>query len=248
MAPAVPSNPAGSAAAAERDDAQMRVLSWNLHYGVSDQPRVALDEILETVSAHSPDVVLLQEVSRGWILGGGADMLTWLASGLDMTAAWSPAADGQFGNVVLSKWPISNIQAQRLPYGAGPQKRSFVSATIAHPGSDVRVTSTHLQHRSGNAYTRLEQVDALLEHVTASDNGAVTVLGGDFNAEPNSLEIETLTEAGWISTIDAAGNSAQNTHPAADPTVRIDWMFAGTGLKLDDSEVVNGSTASDHLP
>src|SRR5690625_2764368 len=248
MAPAVPSNPAGSAAAAESDDAQMRVLSWNLHYGVSDQPRVALDEILETVSAHSPDVVLLQEVSRGWILGGGADMLTWLASGLDMTAAWSPAADGQFGNVVLSKWPISDIQAQRLPYGAGPQKRSFVSATVAHPLVDVRVTSTHLQHRSGNADTRLEQVSALLTAVDAQDNGAVTVLAGDFNAEPESLEIQTLTDAGWLSTIDAAGNAAQNTHPSDNPVVRIDWMFSGTGLAVEDSQVLAGFTASDHLP
>ncbi|HLR55457.1 MAG TPA: endonuclease/exonuclease/phosphatase family protein [Actinomycetales bacterium] len=228
--------------------ADMRVLSWNLHYGVSAKPRVALDDILDTISAEDPDVVLLQEVSRGWVLAGGSDMLTWLASGLNMTAAWSPAADGQFGNVVLSKYPLTEVRAQRLPYGAGPQKRSFVSATVAHPLTDVQVTSTHLQHRVGNAKTRLEQVDSLLEYVDSAENNGATILGGDFNAEPDSLEIETLTAATWLSTLDAVGNAEQNTSPSHDPAVRIDWLFTGSRLQTENAEVLSGKTASDHLP
>ncbi len=260
MAPSIPNkspdNAGGGTAAPGTDSetaaaaagADMRVLSWNLHYGVSAKPRVALDNILDTISAEDPDVVLLQEVSRGWVLAGGSDMLTWLASGLDMTAAWSPAADGQFGNVVLSKYPLAQVRAQRLPYGAGPQKRSFVSATVAHPLADVQVTSTHLQHRVGNAETRLEQVDSLLEHVDSGENNGATILGGDFNAEPDSLEIETLTEATWLSTLDAAGNAEQNTSPSHDPAVRIDWLFTGSRLQTENAEVLPGKTASDHLP
>lgn len=263
MAPAIPDksadNSPGAASdaadeggdiqtAARNGGADIRVLSWNLHYGVSVKPRVALDDILDTISAEDPDVVLLQEVSRGWVLAGGSDMLTWLASGLDMTAAWSPAADGQFGNVVLSKYPLAQVRAQRLPYGAGPQKRSFISATVAHPLADVQVTSTHLQHRVQNAETRLEQVDALLEHVDSADNNGATILGGDFNAEPDSVEIETLTQATWLSTLDAVGNSNQNTSPSDDPAVRIDWLFTGSGLQTETAQVLQGKTASDHLP
>src|SRR5690625_1860161 len=263
MAPAIPDksadNSPGAASdaadeggdiqtAARNGGADIRVLSWNLHYGASAKPRVALDDILDTISAEDPDVVLLQEVSRGWVLAGGSDMLTWLASGLDMTAAWSPAADGQFGNVVLSKYPLTEVRAQRLPYGAGPQKRSFVSATVAHPLADVQVTSTHLQHRVGNAETRLEQVDSLLEHVDSAENNGATILGGDFNAEPDSLEIETLTAATWLSTLDAVGNAEQNTSPSHDPAVRIDWLFTGSRLQTENAEVLSGKTASDHLP
>lgn len=243
MAPSIPSS---SATAVESDD--LRVMSWNLHYGVSDQPRVALDEISTAIATESPDVVLLQEVSRGWILGGGADMLTWLASGLDMEAAWAPAADRQFGNVVLSKWPVSDVSAYRLPYGDGPQNRSFVSATIAHPTSDVRVTSTHLQHRADNADTRLSQVSALLERVTADDNGGLAILAGDFNAIPDSDEIAPVLDAGWVSAIDAAGDATQNTHPSHAPEVRIDWLFSGPGLQALDARVLTQHTPSDHLP
>lgn len=244
MAPAIPSREDVPAIGAE----QVRVLSWNLHYGVSAEPRVALDEISSAVLEHSPDVVLLQEVSRGWILGGGADMLTWLASGLDMEAAWAPAADSQFGNVVLSKWPVSEPRAFRLPYGAGPQNRSFASATIDHPMAQLRVTSTHLQHRAGNADTRIEQVTTLLGEVSATENSGLTILAGDFNATADSLEINAITDAGWESAQDAAGDSAANTHPSDNPSTRIDWLFSGPGLQPQTAEVLTSETPSDHLP
>jgi len=84
--------------------------------------------------------------------------------------------------------------------------------------------------------------------VDSAENNGATILGGDFNAEPDSLEIETLTAATWLSTLDAVGNAEQNTSPSHDPAVRIDWLFTGSRLQTESAEVLSGKTASDHLP
>ncbi|GEK17966.1 endonuclease/exonuclease/phosphatase family protein [Cellulomonas persica] len=226
------------------DDALV-VLGWNLHYGVSPLGGVELETIATTIEAADPDVVLLQEVERGWVLGGGTDMATWLAHRLDMTVEFAPAADRQFGNAILSRSALTDVAVHPLPYGAGPQDRSALSATVTTAaGTPVRVTSVHLQHREENTPTRLDQLAALAE---AEPVTGPSVLAGDLNAEPGWPEITLLEDAGWVSAVDVAGDPDALTSPSVVPTQRIDWVF-GQQVTFTHAEVVSGVTASDHLP
>lgn len=84
---------------------QVTVVSWNLHYGVTSEGHVRLEELARTVEEQDACVVLLQEVARGWVLAGGTDVATWLGHRLDMHVSFAPAADRQFGNAVLSCVP-----------------------------------------------------------------------------------------------------------------------------------------------
>ncbi|GEL95658.1 hypothetical protein CCO02nite_23160 [Cellulomonas composti] len=230
--------------AASRGD-DLTVMTWNLHYGVAPGVGVDLDEIAATIEAADPDVVLLQEVERGWVFGGGTDMATWLAARLDMTFEFAPAADHQFGNAVLARSGLTEVAVHPLPYGAGPQSRSALSATITTASGDTaRVTSVHLQHREENTPTRLDQLETLLadEPVTGP-----SVLGGDLNAEPGWPEIQLLEGAGWVSAVDAVGDPDALTSPADEPAYRIDWIF-GQQVTFTDAHVVTGVQASDHLP
>jgi endonuclease/exonuclease/phosphatase family metal-dependent hydrolase len=224
------------------DDDGFRVLDWNLHYGVALDTRVDLEQIARTIEAEQPDVVALQEVARGWVLGGGVDMATWLAERLDMDVAFAPAADRQFGNVLLSRTPLTDVQVIELPYGEGPQQRSALTARVqADDGSWVRVTSVHLQHRDENTATRLAQLDAL---TAALPDDGPSVLAGDFNAEPGWPEPERLTGAGWVSAVDAAGDPDALTYPSVDPQVRIDWVL-GRQVTFTDARVLDADP-SDH--
>ena len=151
--PSVPARAAGDT---------LTLVDWNLHYGVSPLTGVDLEAIASTIEAQHPDVVTLQEVERGWILGGGADMATWLSRRLGMTIHFAPAADRQFGNAVLSRSGLTDVAIHQLPYGDGPQKRSALATTLTTAsGQTIRVTSVHLQHRASNTPTRLEQLKAL---------------------------------------------------------------------------------------
>ncbi len=165
-------------------DGTLQVLDWNLHYGVSTGPGVDLDEMVDVIAGSGAQLVTLQEVSRGWVMGGGSDMATYLEQRLGMHSAFVPAADRQFGNMVL--WDDSlgdgtDVEPTALPYGAGPQRRSAVSVTLDVDGTPLRVTSVHLQHRMGNIDTRLDQIAALLD---AEPVVGARLVAGDLNAEP----------------------------------------------------------------
>lgn len=244
----LPSSGTGSAAdeRAPVTDRTLRVLDWNLHYGVSAGPGVELDEMVDVIAGSGAQVVTLQEVSRGWVMGGGADMATSLEQRLGMRSAFVPAADRQFGNMVL--WDESlgdgtDIAQTALPYGAGPQRRSAVTVTLDVDGTPFRVTSVHLQHRMGNIDTRLDQISALLD--AAPVEGA-RLVAGDLNAEPGWPEVALLEAAGLTSAVDAAGDPEVSTFPSDVPTSRIDWLF-GSGVTFSDVEVLD-VRQSDHRP
>ena len=222
--------------------AELTLVSWNLHYGVDPAGDVDLERIAQTIEGHDPDVVTLQEVSRGWVMGSGADMATWLANRLGMHMSFAPAADAQFGNVILTTSPHDDVAVLALPYGVGPQNRSAVSADVQVAGGPVRVTSVHLQHRESATPTRLDQLAALL----AAEPGSPSILAGDFNAEPGWPEIELLTEE-FTSAQDAAGDPAALTSPSIDPEYRIDWVF-GREVTFSSAVVLADALSADHLP
>ncbi len=239
--------------AAARAEPVVRLLSWNVHFGVTPAPGVDLDRLADVIRDADVDVVALQEVSRGWVMGGGADMATYLARATGMRFVAAPAADRQFVNVLLVAPHLldattgmpGDVVRTRLPYGDGPQWRSAVTATVPVPGTGagLTVTSAHLQHRAENTPTRLEQLDALLAAALADGSA---VLAGDLNAEPGWPEPDLLTGAGWTSAQDTAGDPAALTFPAHEPQVRIDWVL-GRDVTFESLEVLDDAT-SDHRP
>ncbi len=224
------------------------LLNWNLHFGVTQDPGMGLDQMAQVINDSDAQIVTLQEVSRGWVMGGRADMATYLARATQMTMVLAPAADRQFTNIILvdpALGPVEDVVRTRLPYGDGPQWRSAVTATIAIPGLEqgLTVTSTHLQHRKENTPTRLEQLDVLLAADLAS---GPAILAGDLNAEPGWPEIDRISALGYVSAQDVAGDRSALTFPSWDPQIRIDWIW-GQQVSFSDFTVVN-TTPSDHRP
>ncbi|MGW6131822.1 endonuclease/exonuclease/phosphatase family protein [Cellulomonas sp. NPDC055163] len=220
---------------------ELVVLTWNLHYGVTPGDGVELEEVARTIEAQDPDVVALQEVARGWVLGGGVDTATWLSHRLGMDLEFTGAADPQFGNALLSRSTLTDERRTALPRGDGAQDRAALSATVVlADGTPVRVTSVHLHYRSDDDATRLDQLDALAADLPG---GGTAVLAGDLNAHPGSAELARLDAEGWVTD---PGPWA-GTWPAHDPTDRIDWVLV-RGAELLGTEVLTWPRTSDHLP
>ncbi|WP_102509167.1 endonuclease/exonuclease/phosphatase family protein [Sanguibacter massiliensis] len=235
----------------------VRILDWNLHYGVTQDPGLGLGRMAEAIRGSGAQVVALQEVSRGWVMGGGADMLTYLEHVTGFRAVAAPAADRQFVNALLIDPALlgddgevgaeERVVRTRLPYGDGPQWRSAITATIDVPGPDgdvvpLVITSAHLQHREENTPTRLAQLDVLMAADIASSPAAI--IAGDLNSEPGWAEIDHVTSRGFVSGQDPAGDPSLLTFPAWDPEVRIDWIF-GRGVTFTDVQVMPDD-GSDH--
>lgn len=225
---------------------EVLLLDWNLHFGVTQDPGMGLDQMAQVINDSGAQIVTLQEVSRGWVMGGRADMATYLARATEKNMVLAPAADRQFTNMILvdpALGPIEDVVRTRLPYGDGPQWRSAVTATIEIPGLDegLTVTSTHLQHREENTPTRLEQLDVLLATDLAS---GPAILAGDLNAEPGWPEIDRITDLGYTSAQDTAGDETTLTFPSWEPEIRIDWIW-GQQVSFEDFQVLS-TTPSDH--
>jgi endonuclease/exonuclease/phosphatase family metal-dependent hydrolase len=123
---------------------QLRVWSWNIHYGAgataragrataAAETRAHLDAIAAALRSHEVDVVLLQEVDRAGRRAHGIDQLQHLraASGLGWAAfvetwraGWVPypftAPSTQIGEVhsgiaVLSRFPLAGLARHALP-------------------------------------------------------------------------------------------------------------------------------------
>lgn len=231
-----------SPSAASAATGEIRVFDWNLHYSVSQEPGVELEEIASAIEKSGAQVVTLQELNRGWTFGGGTDTAEWLSRRLGMHYAWAPAADDQFGNIILSAYELRDPHVIELPFGQGPQKRSAITATITVGGKDVSVTSVHLQHRNENTPTRTEQINTLLAAVGSK---TPSIIGGDMNSYPQWPEIKLFTDAGFTSGQDQVGDPHAMTSPAWAPDNRIDYVF-GKGVQFN-SFTMGTSLASDHL-
>ncbi len=222
----------------------MKLVSYNIQYGIGLDGRFDLDRIAETV--RSADIVALQEVTRNFARNGGADMVAGLqerlpehfsvyGAGMDVDMG-SAIENGravnrrlQFGNMVLSRFPIVSSRNLLLPrsrtYDALNLQRSALEALVVTPAGALRVYSVHLDHVSGDE--RLAQIAELKARALGYplEGGAVSgavefgfaeppcpedfVLMGDFNMEPEGAEYKAMVGA-----IDSEfGRKRRATHP-----------------------------------
>ncbi|WP_051711730.1 endonuclease/exonuclease/phosphatase family protein [Spirillospora albida] len=217
---------------------QVRLLSYNIHDAVNQDGRLDPEGIARTIEAQRPQVVLLQEASRGSLLSGTADVGVWLSRRLGMKLIWGPAADGQFGNAILTSLPVRSSGTGRMARGDWSQIRGYVWARLAVGKTTMDVWSTHLEGGDAGG-ERVREVAALLR---AWGGAPRTIIGGDFNAGPGSREIDDMTGTDLRSAVLGGDQS-----PTTADGRRVDWVFGSEGILFTDYQVPR-SDASDHYP
>ncbi|QXJ25467.1 endonuclease/exonuclease/phosphatase family protein [Actinomadura graeca] len=218
---------------------QVRLLSYNIHDSVNQDGRLDPEGVARTIEAQRAQVVLLQEASRGSLLSGTTDVGVWLSRRLGMKLIWGPAADGQFGNAILTSLPVRSSGTGRMAKGDWSQIRGYVWARLAVGPTTMDVWSTHLEGGGDQADERAREVSAL---VRAWGGAPRTVIGGDFNAEPGSPELGGLVDTDLRSAALGA-----DTPPTTSDGRRVDQVLGSDGLMFTDYDVPR-SDASDHYP
>lgn len=102
------------------------------------------------------------------------------------------------GNAILSRWPIESHGQVTLPgKDSDAGYRKAVHARVNTPWGAWPFVCTHLNHRFDESAVRVRQVDALADLIRDlrgnSDSDLPVIIGGDFNAVPDSDEIRRLT-------------------------------------------------------
>lgn len=229
------------------EDASVRILVFNIHGGVNVDGQVDPEATALAIEAQRPDVIVLNEVGRGWPIFGTLDAAEWLAQRLEMPYLFEAAADLHFGNAVLSRLPVIASSGGELPFGAGPQLRSYLSVRFDVGGRELVVIGTHLQESGSDPQTRTRQIQFLLD---AWDGVTPALIAGDMNMQPGEEDVQLFLDAGLVSVQDAIGDPCEPTafEPKPEkPCDRPDWTFATPDLRLADF-VIMRTPASDHLP
>lgn len=255
----------------------LRVMTLNI-WNTDGPWRSRREEIVAWVDRLAPDVVLLQEVLED---GEGRNQAAWLAD--RCAGEWSMAFGGageigvgRFGNAILSRWPVDDVAVCDLPYE--PREDDIERVVVHARTGGLDVFCTHLNWRFDDGYVRERQVGVLTDFVTErrDPTGAMPpIVGGDFNADPDSEEVRFL--CGLVS---MDGRSAyfqdawrvargaepgwtwdnRNPYAAADrePDRRIDYVFVGwrprpkgpgrvEAARIVCDRALTGTFASDHF-
>ena len=242
--------------------AELRVLVYNIHAGKDAAGVDNLDRVAALVRETRADVVLLQEVDRLTTRSGKVDQLGELERRTGFHGAFGKTLDyqgGDYGIALLSRWPIRGDSLVRLPVdppqaraGGSYEPRGALVARIAMPGRELRVINTHLDASREDSYRR-QEVRTVLGEASVREGGesaAITLVGGDFNAEPGTATHRAMTDGGFRDAWQECGAGDPGfTFPAAGPVKRIDYLFVGGGgnARCANARVVE-SGASDHRP
>lgn len=227
----------------------LRMASYNIFMGLGGDVDLDLDRLAEQIARQRPDVVALQEVSRGWFTSGSVDLLPRLAERLGYSYHFFPAAGDTWGNAILTNLPSREYAQGVLPRGTSAMQRGWGGALLElADGRDMLVVVSHLHHPANGQSLRAEQAAVLVEDtLSLADRHQVlplTVVVGDLNAEADSEELSPLRSS-FLDALAHRGDPLA-TYPSWAPRQRIDHIFVSSGL-VGTEPAVFGGLASDHL-
>ncbi len=224
-------------------DTDLTALSYNIKSAYGGR---TLGQLSEVLKASQADVVLFQEIDRFAYRSRQVDMPAYFGSQLGFYHAFGPNVDrpgrADYGTAIVSRYPIVSVTNTHLPRPGNTQQRGLLHAVIDVNGSEVSIYNTHLQNQ--NEPARMLQVAAINRIVSADPRPQI--LGGDFNAQPESRPLQVL-KSHWIDAWGTVGVGDGRTHPASNLRGRIDFlMYANPGITPIVSDVLSAKL-SDHM-
>ncbi|HEX7180507.1 MAG TPA: endonuclease/exonuclease/phosphatase family protein [Thermoanaerobaculia bacterium] len=218
------------------------VMTYNIagHDELADGDHVR--HVADAIRRIHPDIVVLQEVHRKTWQVRFRDQLAELKSRTGLNSYFAPSFvlwGGGYGNAILTRGQIVHAEVHPLPCVGEP--RALLEATIRMDQATINVYATHLTSWGRlNSGIRTEQLRCIAREVRASRHPYI--LAGDFNAAPDSPEMEAFRRE----------NVAQLASRAVGPTFplwneQIDHIFADYGWQVRASRTWPVDI-SDHLP
>jgi endonuclease/exonuclease/phosphatase family metal-dependent hydrolase len=217
----------------------LNVMTWNIHGGVGPDRRHDLARVIALVKRADPDVLALQEVDSRRSKGGEHPLaiLKRMLGHHGIGAAAIVTPDGDYGQVLLSRWPLSGTEVHDISYPDREPRRA-ITAVVNAPGGQIFVLATHLGLKLAERRRQCVQLAALVDR-----SQLTTVALGDFNDWMWPGSVQNVLKA------KLPGRTHHRTFPARAPVLMLDRVFTRPAAALLRSWVdASGSRVSDHLP
>jgi endonuclease/exonuclease/phosphatase family metal-dependent hydrolase len=215
----------------------LRLATWNIHYGYDDDWHTNLQEIAEVIEKEGVDVIALQEVDTGRMTSYSSDNAYFLAHRLGMQVVYLPAVEHLTGIALLYKGSPAPTDVEYLT--SLQEQTGVVHAALEWGSSGLDAYGIWMGLSDENT---LRQIDEALAFIGPASPAS---FGGDFNSRPEDPEINAVRATGFADPFDLLGvEDPPPTSPAIDPQERIDFVWL-KGL-IPRRAWVSESLASDH--
>lgn len=225
----------------------LRVLQFNIHFGISRNGDPDLDTLAAEIRAERPDLVSLNEVDQRTERSRGIDEARELARATGLHAIYGPNLPwegGLFGNAILTRYPVVHSSNHPLPVSDGLEPRGLLTATLRVRGRTVSFSSLHLTDGDEGRSSRTLQAEAVAHAVERAS--LPTVVAGDLNSRPDDVPVRILRQY-LLDAQQEGGTGDGATIPEPSPRNRFDYVFYDNAFAVvPGSTRVLPSASSDH--
>jgi endonuclease/exonuclease/phosphatase (EEP) superfamily protein YafD len=201
-----------------KDAVVIHVMTANLRLGQADAR-----DLVGSVRRHSVDVLMLEELTAG-------EQDALVAAGLnDLLPHHSSAPEGGgFGTGLWSRFPMSDAQQpDQFTFG-------FVTARLAVPGvaRPVQAAALHASGPVPSAVLWQQDMRGFAQFLPTLAGDRPVIVGGDFNATPDTVQFRRILDAGFSDAADQAGGGYTATFPGDrwfPPLIAIDHVLSRGG-------------------
>jgi endonuclease/exonuclease/phosphatase family metal-dependent hydrolase len=225
----------------------VRIATYNIHRCRGMDRRVVPQRIVEVLREIDADVIALQEVIGAGPVGAG--QAEEIGAGLGMGWVMNcvrTLRQHQFGNVVLSRYPIVHHSSYDLSWRTC-EARNCQRADLDINGRVLHVYNVHL----GTAVLeRRYQAGRLAAFVHDRRVTGPKIILGDFNEWMKGLATKTLSSL--FESVDISQHlKRRRTYPGLFPVVHLDHIYYDGKVDVVSVEMPRtrqSLMASDHLP
>ena len=219
----------------------LTVVSYNIWFAENiDQ---AVSELREIRSQERLDILLLQEMDE---VGTEKIARELQLNYVYFPAAIEPTYDKNFGNAILSRWPIVDSQKLILPHKSlsNRMNRIATKATLRIHDADILVYSIHTESIFTLPQFKKDQYTAVLDDI--GSEAKFVIVGGDFNSF-TGLAVEEMENVYRQAGFTRVSEDSGYTVVKFGIELTSDHIFA-KGFVVDEAGKLAAATASDHLP
>ncbi len=225
----------------------LRIVTYNIHRSRGMDRRTRPARVAEVLRHVDADVIALQEVIGAGPSGGSHIEEIGAALGMGWVMAPTRQLRGhQFGNVVLSRFPVTTHTQHDLTYKSC-EERCMQRVDVDVNGHTLHVYNVHL----GTAILeRRAQAQRLATIVSDRHVTGPKIVLGDFNEWMRGLTTTMLSSR--MKSVDLQQYMKRRRHyPGLFPILHLDHIYYDGPLEIVHIEVLRNRlslVASDHLP